>query len=85
VAPATTDCPGAGDGHWIDAQTWVLDFAHALPPATRCKVTLRDTLATLAGTRVSGLRSFSIDTAGPSVRAVLAPGEDGSAIDEDQV
>ncbi len=85
TAPATSDCPGAGAGRWIDAQTWVLEFATALPPATKCTVTLRDALATLAGSRVIGLKQFSIDTAGPSVRAVLAPGEDGSAIDEDQV
>ncbi len=85
TAPAATDCPGAGPGRWIDAQTWVLEFDRALPPATRCAVTLRDSLATLSGARVVGLKSFAIDTAGPSVRAVLAPGEDGSTIDEDQV
>jgi len=83
-APATSDCPGAQGGHWIDAQTWVLEFAASLPPATKCTVTLRDTLATLAGSRILGLKQFSLDTAGPSVRAVLAPGE-GGAIDEDQV
>ena len=88
IAPATSTCPAiasGGGGHWVDAQTWVLEFAPALPPATRCTVTLRETLATLAGARILGLRQFSLDTAGPSVRAVLAPGEDGSAIDEDQV
>ena len=85
TAPASTDCPGAGAGHWVDAQTWVVEFAPALPPATKCKVTLRDTLATLSGARIVGLKEFAIDTAGPSIRAVLAPGEDGSAIDEDQV
>ena len=85
TAPASTDCPGAGAGHWVDAQTWVVEFAPALPPATKCKITLRETLATLSGARIVGLKEFAIDTAGPSIRAVLAPGEDGSAIDEDQV
>jgi len=84
TAPATSDCPGAGSGHWIDAQTWVLEFDHALPPATKCKVTLRDNLATLAGAQIGGLKEFALDTAGPSIRAVLAPGE-GDGIDEDQV
>ena len=84
TAPATSNCPGAGSGHWIDAQTWVLEFAQPLPPATKCNVTLRDTLATLAGARIAGMKAFSLDTAGPSVRAVLAPGE-GGGIDEDQV
>ena len=72
TAPASTDCPGAGAGHWVDAQTWVVEFAPALPPATKCKVTLRDTLATLSGARIVGLKEFAIDTAGPSIRAVLA-------------
>ena len=84
TAPATSTCPGAGAGRWVDAQTWVLEFSASLPPATRCAVTLRDGLATLAGSRIIGLKDFAIDTAGPSVRAVLAPGESGD-IDEDQV
>lgn len=85
TAPAGTDCPGADGGHWIDAQTWVVQFNPALPPATKCNVTLREGLSALSGARILGLRQFAIDTAGPSVRAVLAPGEDGDAIDEDQV
>ncbi len=83
--PASNDCKGASTGHWVDPQTYVIAFEHALPGGASCKVTLNAKLATLSGARVSGQSSFTIDTAGPSVRAVLAPGESGDAIDEDQV
>ncbi len=84
-AAASSDCPVGAAGRWVDPQTFVLDFERALPGGTSCKVTLREGLTTLAGARVQGQSSFTIDTAGPSVRAVLAPGEDGDSIDEDQV
>jgi hypothetical protein len=84
-AAASSDCPVGAAGRWVDPQTFVLDFERALPGGTSCKVTLREGLTTLAGSKVQGQSSFTIDTAGPSVRAVLAPGEDGDSIDEDQV
>jgi len=85
AAPAaTSDCPVPAKGRWVDQQTFVLDFDAALPGGISCAVTLRDGLATLKGVRVSGASRFPIDTGGPSVRAVLAPGWDGD-IDEDQV
>ena len=82
---ATSDCPVAANGRWIDPQTFVLDFDRALPGGTSCKITLRDGLSTLSGAHVQGQTSYTIDTAGPSVRAVMAPGEGGDSIDEDQV
>ncbi len=86
AAPAaTSDCPVAANGRWIDEQTFVLDYDRALPGGTTCKVSLRDGLSTLSGAHVQGQTSFTIDTAGPTVRAVMAPGEFGSEIDEDQV
>ncbi|WP_226018816.1 alpha-2-macroglobulin [Novosphingobium sp. FKTRR1] len=84
-APVTNDCKVASTGNWVDPQTYVLDFERTLPAGTSCKVTLTDGVATASGTRLIGQRSFTIDTAGPSLRAVLAPGEEGSEIDEDQV
>lgn len=81
---ATSDCPVPAQGRWVDQQTFVLDFERPLPGGVACKVDLRQGIATLAGVRLSGRTSFPIDTGGPSVRAVLAPGEDGT-IDEDQV
>jgi len=82
---ASTDCKVGSTGHWVDQQTFVIDFEKPLPGGASCKVSLRDGLASLRGARVQGLHSFTIDTSGPSVRAVLAPGLDGDAIDEDQV
>ncbi len=82
---ATSDCPVPANGRWVDPQTFVLDYDRALPGGTTCKVTLRDGLSTLSGAHVQGQTSFTIDTAGPSVRAVMAPGESGNDIDEDQV
>ncbi|MFM5932029.1 MAG: alpha-2-macroglobulin, partial [Novosphingobium sp.] len=85
AAPAaTSDCPVPATGRWVDQQTFVLDFAKPLPGGLSCKVTLREKLATLRGVSVSGPASYPIDTGGPSVKAVLAPGSDGD-IDEDQV
>jgi hypothetical protein len=55
-----------------------------LPGGLTCKVNLRDDLATLRGAHLGGTKTFPIDTGGPSVRAVFAPGLD-DAIDEDQV
>ena len=82
---ADNDCPVPSSGRWVDSQTFVIDFDRPLPGGASCKVTLRDGLKTLRGAAVSGLSSFPIDASGPSVRAVLAPGEDGETIDEDQV
>lgn len=85
AAPAaSSDCPVESQGRWVDQQTFVLEFEKALPGGIACAVNLRDGLATLRGARLSGPSRFPIDTGGPSVRAVLAPGLDGD-IDEDQV
>ncbi|PLK26927.1 alpha-2-macroglobulin [Novosphingobium sp. TH158] len=81
---ATSDCPVPATGRWVDQQTFVLDFERPLPGGLSCKVQLRDRLTTLRGLSVGGPGSYPIDTGGPSVRAVLAPGSDGD-IDEDQV
>ena len=82
--PATSNCSVSGNGHWVDQQTWVLDFERALPGGETCQVTLAEDLTSLRGVPVGGVKSFTIDSGGPSARAVLAPGMDGD-IDEDQV
>ncbi|RVU05944.1 alpha-2-macroglobulin [Novosphingobium umbonatum] len=84
-APATSDCTTKSSGHWVDQQTYVLDFDHALPGGLSCKVQLRKGLTTLRKQALSGQSVWAIDTGGPGVRAVMAPGEDGDTIDEDQV
>ncbi len=83
AAPAKSDCPVAATGRWIDQQTYVFEFASALPGGVSCQIGLRDGLASARGVSIGGTRSFTIDTGGPSARAVLAG--DYSEIEEGQV
>jgi len=84
TAPAKVTCPVGGQGRWIDPKTWVWDFANALPGGISCEFALNEGLKTLAGGNVSGQTRFTVDTGGPSVRAVL-PGQYDGDIEEDQV
>ena len=82
---AISDCPGTSTSRWADQQTFVIEFARPLPGGIACTIKLRSGLATLRGARVQGKTSFGIDTGGPAVLSVLAPGAGGDEIDEDQV
>lgn len=82
-APADVTCPIAGQGRWIDQQTFVHEFARPLPGGISCTLTLKDGFKTLSGQNVGGQRTFVIDTGGPSVRAMLPT--QGNTIEEDQV
>lgn len=81
--PAKLECPAAATGRWVDQQTYVFEFEKALPGGLSCAVTLRDGLASARGVSIGGTRRFTIDTGGPSARAVLAGGY--GDIEEDQV
>lgn len=81
--PVAVTCAVSGTGRWIDAQTFVHEFASPLPGGLACDVKLRDGLASTRGIAVGGQRDFRIDTGGPSARAVLPGGYDGD-IEEDQ-
>jgi len=74
TAPATLECPVPATGRWVDQQTYVFEFERALPGGLNCKVSLRDSLASARGVAIGGTRSFTIDTGGPSARAVFAGG-----------
>ena len=80
-APLTTPC--AGQGRWVDGQTWVFDFASPLAGGTQCKFDPVPSLRSVAGYDVAGQTSFTVDAGGPVARAVL-PGQDGAEIEEDQ-
>ena len=84
AAPVTVDCAVAGEGRWVDQQTFVYEFRSSLPGGTVCGFDLRDGLKSAAGYAVEGQRSFKVDAGGPTARAVL-PGEYGGEIEEDQV
>ncbi len=84
AAPAKVTCPVAGEGRWVDQQTWVHEFADPLPGGTRCTFDLEPKLTSVAGYGVTGQSSFAADAGGPTARAVL-PSAYGSEIEEDQV
>ena len=81
--PVGVTCPVNGTGRWVDPQTFVHEFASALPGGLTCAVKLRDDLKSARGVGVTGQRAFTIDTGGPSARAVLPGSYDGD-IEEDQ-
>jgi alpha-2-macroglobulin len=81
-APATMKCAVASSGRWADQQTFVFEFESPLPGGTSCKVELRNDLTSVRGASISGTTSFTLDTGGPSARAVLAG--NGDEIEEDQ-
>lgn len=82
-SPVTVTCPVASTGRWVDVQTYVVEFAKALPGGLKCKATLRADLKTVRGDAVIGPREGTIDTGGPTARAVL--GGTNYQIEEDQV
>ena len=83
ASPFAVDCAVAGEGRWVDQQTFVHDFATPLPGGTTCKFVLNDDLKSLSGYAVAGTRSFTVDAGGPVARAVLPGAYDGE-IEEDQ-
>jgi uncharacterized protein YfaS (alpha-2-macroglobulin family) len=82
-APAKLTCGVKANGRWADNQTFVFEFDRPLPGGLSCEVALVDGLKSARGADVSGTRSFTIDTGGPSARAILP--EESSDIEEDQV
>jgi alpha-2-macroglobulin len=83
AAPVDVSCPIEGKGRWVDAQTFVHEFARPLPGGLSCKFALRDRLRTVSGVDIGGQRTFSVDSGGPVARAVLPERYNGE-IEEDQ-
>jgi alpha-2-macroglobulin len=81
--PANVACAVGNSGRWADPQTYIIEFERPLPGGLTCKVELRSGLKSARGAYAAGTSSFTIDTGGPSLRAVL-PGEYDD-IEEDQV
>lgn len=82
--PFAVTCPVAGQGRWIDQTTYAHEFEKPLPGGISCGFVLREGLKTLRGAAVSGQQRFTVDTGGPSARAVLPTGYGGD-VAEDQV
>src|SRR3569623_1947427 len=85
AAPLTVECAVAGEGRWVDPQTYVYDFKTGLPGGTQCSFKLRDGLKSVAGYAYSGQQEFKVDAGGPVARAVLAGNSSDDGIEEDQV
>ncbi|OWK29887.1 alpha-2-macroglobulin family protein [Sphingomonas mucosissima] len=83
AAPITVTCSVNGEGRWVDQQTYVWEFANALPGGTTCEAKTRDGLKSASGYALQDSRSFTLDAGGPTARAVL-PGT-REEIEEDQV
>ncbi len=84
ASPFKVTCAIAGEGRWVDQQTFVHEFKTPLPGGTTCSFDLVDGLKTVSGFAVGGQRSFKVDAGGPVARAIL-PGQYGGEIEEDQV
>jgi hypothetical protein len=83
AAPIAVTCSVNGEGRWVDQQTYVWEFANALPGGTTCEAKTRDGLKSASGYALADTRSFTLDAGGPTARAVL-PGT-REEIEEDQV
>lgn len=83
-APGAGNCTGKAPGRWVDARTFAVDLAAALPGGLRCTYTLTPGLKDAAGARVAGRTSFAFDTGGPNIRSII-PQEDSGSIEEDAV
>jgi len=82
--PFTVQCPGKGQGRWIDTHTWSYDFAADLPGGVECEFRLKDDVRSLSGNDVAGRKSFRLSTGGPGVTRSI-PFEGNEQIDERQI
>ncbi|MDB5838219.1 MAG: alpha-2-macroglobulin N-terminal region family protein, partial [Herminiimonas sp.] len=82
-APFVVDCPGKGEGRWLDERRWVYDFERDLEPGLRCMFSLRPELKARSGAQFSGKTSFSFSTGGPVVVQTFPYA--GDEVDEEQV
>ncbi len=83
ASPFDVTCAVAGQGRWVDPQTFVYDFATGLPGGTACQFKVRSGLKSVSGYAVAGQQEFKVDAGGPVARAVL-PSRYDSEIEEDQ-
>ncbi|AJP73473.1 alpha-2-macroglobulin family protein [Sphingomonas hengshuiensis] len=83
AGPFEVECPVAGEGRWVDQQTFVHDFATPLPGGVTCTFTIKPKLKSVSGYAIAGQTKFTVDSGGPIARAVL-PSRYGREIEEDQ-
>jgi uncharacterized protein YfaS (alpha-2-macroglobulin family) len=79
--PFNIKCSEAGTGRWADDKTWIYDFKRDMPPGTKCSLTAKPGLKSLAGADVTGTASYNFNTGGP---AVVRRYPSGDKIEENQ-
>ncbi len=77
------DCPFLGKARFIDSSTWVYEFESELPGGVVCKFDVSGEIKSLKGTALTGDRSFSFHTGGPSI--LYTSPYSGNTINEDQI
>ena len=82
--PLEANCPGEGQGRWIDAKNWSYDFEEDLPAGVVCEFRLKTGILTLAGKVLTGRSVFRFTTGGPAVKT-SHPYQGSEAIDEGQI
>ena len=84
ASPFEILCPQKGTERWADGRNWMYDFDSDLPAGVRCEFKLRDGVKTLAGNEITGQRTFTFSTGGPSILS-SQPYQGSEYIDEEQV
>lgn len=84
ASPFEISCPEKSSSRWADGRNLIIDFDRNLPAGIKCEFRLKDEVKTLAGKNISGLKMFSFNTGGPSIRRGSIPYE-GTHIDEEQI
>ncbi|WP_457424303.1 alpha-2-macroglobulin family protein [Roseateles sp. P5_E7] len=56
--PFEVDCALAGDAHWVDDRTWVMDLKDQALSGQACEFRLKPALKSLAGRAVGGTQAF---------------------------
>ncbi|MBI1745480.1 MAG: alpha-2-macroglobulin [Acidobacteria bacterium] len=82
--PFSMDCIEKGRGRWADGKNWIYDFDRALPAGVECTFSLKPDIKTLSGQPISGEKTFTFSTGGPSITR-SDPYQGSENIDEQQV
>ena len=80
--PLLVTCPVQGSGRWVDARSWVYDFARTLPGGITCTIRQRPGLKDLAGTPLPETPEATFFTGGPAIETAYPSA--GEEIDAEQ-
>ncbi|MCC7202515.1 MAG: hypothetical protein IT393_07650 [Nitrospirae bacterium] len=81
--PFDIKCLEKGNGRWMDGKNWEYDFDRDLPAGVVCEFNLKPGIKTLSNKDLTGQKTFTFSTGGPSI--IYSEPREGSDINEDQV